>query len=104
MPGACSLQHKNSYLLRNIRIHDQNKILEFCVSNYDHTHIRDLARTHLACLLDRQFPKKLLFGQAQFYKEFSNFVFRGIITKYFPKKHNIQMSDNQSVSIYGLQV
>ena len=25
---------------------------------------RDLARIHLACLLDRQFSEKLLFGQA----------------------------------------
>ena len=27
---------------------------------------RDLARTRLACLLDRQFPENLLFGQANF--------------------------------------
>ena len=39
---------------------------------------RDLAMTRPACLLDRQFPEILLFGQAKkFYKEFSIFTFRG---------------------------
>ena len=51
-----------------------------CIGN------RDLARTHLACLLDRQFPENLVFEKANFSIKKFNFGFLGVIIKYFLNK------------------